>query len=142
MTKIAIAALVAVHFAVAVWHGNAHTALAVTLPPAKNAFVIIVIVIAPLVALSVLWTRYAVAAVWIFFLSMLGALLFGVYHHFVMVSPDHVAHLPAGSADDRSAFVTTASALAGLELIAVVYGAVRLRSVGRRSPAWPSATKV
>ena len=50
MTKIAIAVLVAIHLAVAVWHGNAHTALAIALPPEKNAFVIIVILIAPLVA--------------------------------------------------------------------------------------------
>ena len=40
MTKIAIAVLVALHLAVAVWHGNAHTALTIALPPEKSAFVV------------------------------------------------------------------------------------------------------
>jgi hypothetical protein len=60
MTKIAIAVLVGIHLAVAVWHGNAHTALAIALPPEKNAFVFLVILIAPLVAASLAWTRYVV----------------------------------------------------------------------------------
>jgi len=29
------------------------------------------------------WTRYVLVGVWIFFLSMLGAMLFGAYHHFI-----------------------------------------------------------
>ena len=52
MTKIAIAVLVAIHLAAALWHGHAHTALAIALPPEKNAFVFMVILIAPLVAAS------------------------------------------------------------------------------------------
>ena len=50
MTKIAITILVVIHLAVNVWHGNAHTELAIGLPSEKNAFVIVVILIAPLVA--------------------------------------------------------------------------------------------
>jgi len=33
MTRIPIAVLVAVHLAVAIWHGNAHSALVIVLPP-------------------------------------------------------------------------------------------------------------
>ena len=58
MTKILIAGLVAIHLAASVWHGSAHTQLAIALPPDKNAFVYVVILIAPVVAAGLVWTRY------------------------------------------------------------------------------------
>jgi hypothetical protein len=133
MTKIAIAVLVAIHLAVTVWHGNAHTALAIALPPEKNAFVFIVILIAPLVAASLVWTRYVLVGLWMIVLSMLGALLFGVYHHYLMVSPDNIGHLPHGSADAQSTFIASAAALALLELATALCGASYLRSLLRAS---------
>ena len=133
MTKIAIAVLVAIHLAVALWHGNAHTALAIALPPEKNAFVFIVILIAPLVAASLGWTRYVLVGVWMFLLSMLGALLFGAYHHYVLVSPDNIGHLPHGSADAQSTFIASAATLALLELASALYGAFCLGSLLRAS---------
>ena len=126
MTKIPTAVLVAIHFAVALWHGNAHTTLAIALPPEKNAFVFIVVLIAPLVAACLVWTRYVLVGVWMFFLSMLGAMLFGAYHHFVLVSPDNIGHLPHGSPDAQATFITSAAALALLELASALYGAFRL----------------
>jgi hypothetical protein len=133
MSKIAIVLLVAIHLGVAVWHGNAHTALAIALPPEKNAFVFIVILIAPLVAAALMWTRYVVVGVWMIFLSMLGALLFGAYHHYVMVSPDNIGHLPHGSADAQSTFIASAAALALVELTSTLYGAFCLWSLVRAS---------
>jgi hypothetical protein len=118
-----IAVLVAIHLAVTLWHGNAHTELAIALPPEKNAFVLVVILFAPLVATSLVWTRHALAGLWIFFLFMLGALLFGAYHHYILVSPDNIGHLPHGSADAHSTFITSAAALALLELVSALYGA-------------------
>ena len=141
MTKIAIAVLVAVHLAVAIWHGNAHTALAIALPPEKNAFVFVVILIAPLVAAILVWTRYVVAGVWTFFLSMLGALLFGAYHHFILVSPDNVGHLPIGSADAQAMFASSATAVALLELASALYGAFCLGSLLRASATLRGAGK-
>ena len=141
MTKIAIAVLVAIHLAVAVWHGNAHTALAISLPPAKNAFVIIVILIAPLVAAWLLWTRYVLLGAWMTLLSMLGALLFGAYHHYVMVSPDNIGHLPHGDADAQSTFVASAAALALLELAAALCGAFHLGTLRRGSATSAGARK-
>jgi hypothetical protein len=132
MTNIAIAVLVAIHFAVALWHGNAHTVLAIGLPPDKNAFVFVVILIAPLVAAFLVWTRYVVVGVWMFFLSMLGALLFGAYHHYILVSPDNIGHLPHGSADAHSTFIASAAALALLELASALYGAFCLGSRSAR----------
>jgi hypothetical protein len=63
---------------------------------------------------------------------MLGSFLFGVYHHFLVVSEDHVRHLPAGSADVQSAFIVSAAALAVLELVSTVYAAFCLARPGRK----------
>ena len=134
MTDIAIAVLVAIHLAVSLWHGNAHTALAIALPPEKNAFVILVILIAPLVAASLVWTRYVLVGLWMFFLSMLGALLFGAYHHYVLVSPDNIGHLPQGNADAHATFIATAAALAVLELASALYGAFSVGTLAAGAP--------
>ena len=127
-SNIAIAVLVTIHLAVALWHGNAHTELAISLPRAKNVFVLVVILIAPLVAGILVWTRHVLFGLWILVLFMLGALLFGAYHHYVLISPDNIGHLPSGSADDHSAFIASAAVLALLELALVLYGAFCLWS--------------
>jgi hypothetical membrane protein len=132
-----ITGLVAVHLGITLWHGNAHQRLGVTLSPEQKLFVYGVIVIAPIVATLLLWLHRETTGAWLFFLSMLGALLFGVYHHYVLVSADNVHYLPAGSAGVRAAFVTSAGALALLELAAVIYGALCLR---RFPPMRPSRT--
>lgn len=121
--KVAITALVAVHFLTTVWHGQAHTRLGVTLSPEDSAFVLSVVIVAPFVAVALIWMRRLGAGTWIFFLSMLGSFLFGAYHHYVKLSADHVQHLPQGSADARSAFIASAAALAVVELGSAIYGA-------------------
>lgn len=63
------------------------------------------------------------------FLSMLGAMLFGAYHHFILVSPDNIGHLPHGSPDAQATFILSAAALALLELASALYGAFRLGSL-------------
>jgi hypothetical membrane protein len=133
MARIAISVLVAIHLAVAMWHGTAHTALSIGLPPEKNAFLVLVILIAPLVAASLMWTRYPAIGAWIFVLSMVGALLFGVYHHYILVSPDNIGHLPHGSVADQSTFIASAAALALLELASALYGAFHLGRLPRVS---------
>lgn len=123
MTRIVITGLVAIHLAATLWHGGAHTQLAIGLPPEKTVFVFVVILIAPTVAAGLVWTRYMTAGVWMFFLAMLGALLFGAYHHYVLVSPDNIGHLPAGSPEAHSQFIASAGVIALLELAAALYGA-------------------
>ena len=133
--QIAMTVLVALHLAANAWHAVAHTGLSIALPPEKTAFVVIVILIAPLVSAWLIWTRYALAGAWMMGLSMLGGLLFGAYHHYVMVSPDNIGHLPHGSADAQSAFIASAAALALLELASALCGAFYLGTLLR-----PSAT--
>lgn len=120
--KIVITTLVVVHLVAAFWHGNAHTHLAINLSPGKNIFVYVVILIAPVVAGGLLWTRYFAIGLWVFALAMLGAFLFGAYHHYVMVSVDNIGHLPAGSAESHSQFIASAGMIALLELASALYG--------------------
>ena len=131
-TSIVIAVLVAIHLAVTLWHGNAHTELGIALPPEKNVFVVVVILIAPLVAAALVWTRHTLVGLWLFFLSMLGALLFGAYHHYILVSPDNIGRLPHGGANAHSTFIASAGALALLELASALYGAFCLGSRSAR----------
>jgi hypothetical protein len=129
--KAVLTALVAVHLLVTVWHGRAHAVLAVTLSPLQNAFVLVVIVLAPILAAILVWTRYLRSGAWIFFLSMLGSLLFGAWHHYVLISADNVHHLPGGGAGAQSSFIQSAAVLALLELVSTLYGVfclVRLRA--------------
>jgi hypothetical protein len=134
-SRILIAGLVTIHLAASVWHGSAHTQLAIALPPGKNVFVYVVILIAPIVAACLLWTRYISIGLWLFFLSMLGALLFGAYHHYVLVSPDNIAHLPGGSPESHSRFIASAAVIALLELASALVGACALGSHHERSRA-------
>lgn len=135
MTKIVITGLVAIHLVASLWHGSAHTQLAIGLPPAKTLFVYIVIIIAPIVAAVLVWTRYITIGLLVFFLSMLGALLFGAYHHYVLVSPDNISHLPAGSPESHSQFITSADVIALIELASVLYGSFCLGSHRAQSRA-------
>ncbi|HEX3726345.1 MAG TPA: hypothetical protein VHV08_08880 [Pirellulales bacterium] len=98
--------IVVVNEAINFIHGQAHERLAVGLQPWQWAFVWTVIVVAPLVAAALYWTRWRQAGAALLCASMLGSLLFGVFHHFVAVSPDHVSHLPAG--DAQGLFIVTA----------------------------------
>jgi hypothetical protein len=126
--RIVITGLVIVHLAATLWHGDAHTRLAIELSAEKNLFVYIVILIAPLMAPGLVWTRYATIGLWVFVLSMVGSLLFGIYHHYALISPDNVGHLPAGTPESHFQFIASAAVIALLELASAVYGALRLRS--------------
>jgi len=123
MARIALTGLAAVHLVVAIWHGAAHTELAVGLSAAQNLFVYVVVVVAPLVAVGLLWTRHVRLALWMFLSAMCGSLLFGVYYHYVCVSPDNIHHLPPGSDAAHERFVLSAAVLALIELASALSGA-------------------
>jgi hypothetical protein len=57
--------------------------------------------------------------------SMLGSFIFGACYHYLIISPDHVAHLPAGEA--RGLFRLTALLLLITEAAGVVVAAMGLR---------------
>lgn len=119
--------IVVANLIVNVLHGQAHTKLGVALTSWQQFFVITVIMLAPLVALVLSWTRYAKVGVWLLFLSMLGSLIFGACYHYVTISSDHVAHLPPGEA--RGLFRITALLLLVTETVGVLLAAIAIRAV-------------
>ena len=113
------------HLIVTVLHGQAHTRLGVGLSEWQNVYVLAVIVIAPLVALALSFTRFIRAGLWLLLASMLGSLIFGLCYHYIIISPDHVSHLPPGEA--RGMFRVTALLLLITEAFGVVLAALALR---------------
>jgi ACR3 family arsenite efflux pump ArsB len=113
------------HLVVSIVHGRAHESLAVGLSSWQNLYVLTVIVIAPLIAMLLIWTRLARAGFVLLVISMAGSLIFGVAYHYVVISPDHVSHLPPG--DAQGLFRTTALLLVLTELFGVVVGLWGLR---------------
>jgi hypothetical protein len=123
MTKLVITTAVIVHLVASLWHSSAHTHLSIELSTQQTLFVYLVIIIAPVIAAILVWTRYVSIGLWVFFVTMLGSFLFGVYHHYVLVSPDNIRHLPLGTAQSHSHFVTSAAVIAVIELASALYGA-------------------
>ncbi|MEX0676678.1 MAG: hypothetical protein WD063_06355 [Pirellulales bacterium] len=122
MNRIALGAtaIIVVRQFVAQLHGMAHEELGVGLAAWQWAFVYIVIAAAPLVALVLYWTRFARFGALLLGVSMLAGMLFGIYFHFIAVSPDNVAHLPAGHG--HGFFIATAIALVPIEIAGTAYG--------------------
>ncbi|MBC7930162.1 MAG: hypothetical protein H7Z38_06290 [Rubrivivax sp.] len=112
---------VAAHFAASVLHGLAHVETGVYLGPLGNLFVALVITVAPLVAAALLWTTRARAGALLLAGSMAGSLVFGVYNHFVVVSPDHVLHVPGAEAW-RRVFQVSSVLLALSEVAGCIVG--------------------
>ena len=121
--------IIFVHTAVNLPHGAAHIAEAIWLPLAANIFVVLVILIAPLVALGLLYTRWQYAGALLLLTSMLGALLFGIAFHFVLPGPDNVAQVPLGQW--HNSFLVTSVLLAMIEAIGAVVGAKMLYALHR-----------
>jgi ACR3 family arsenite efflux pump ArsB len=125
--KIVLLSTVAVlaHLVVSIVHGRAHERLAVGLSNWQNLYVLIVIVIAPLIAMVLTWTRLARIGFLLLVISMAGSLVFGVAYHYVVISLDHVSHLPPG--DAQGLFRTTALLLVLTELSGILVGWSGLR---------------
>jgi hypothetical protein len=83
-------AMVVAHLLVNIVHGLAHGELRVGLAPVASIFVIVVVLVFPLIAMGLLWTVKKRLGGILLSLSMFGSLLFGLYHHFLAVSSDHI----------------------------------------------------
>ncbi|HEX7296774.1 MAG TPA: hypothetical protein VF251_13530 [Pyrinomonadaceae bacterium] len=113
------------HLAVSFVHGYAHQQLGVGLSAWQNYYVIIVITVAPLVALALVWMRRGGVGFALLAISMVGSLIFGAYFHYVGISPDHVSHLPPG--DAQGTFRLTAVLLMVIEVFGLIVGVVGFR---------------
>lgn len=81
------------HALISFLHGTAHQNLDVQLSQLQTVFVAVVITITPIIAAVLLWKDVTTIGSILLVCSMTGSLIFGVYNHFVAISPDHVAHL-------------------------------------------------
>ena len=84
--------LVAIHFVVVVLHSIAHEVLKVKATTAQLAFIIPVIIVAPVVA-GFMIPKFTRAGTVLLFVSMLGSFVFGLYYHFIADTIDHVSHV-------------------------------------------------
>ena len=130
--KIVLTALGVLHLLSALWHGEAHALIEVQLSGLQNLYVLLVVLAAPVAGVVLLWSRFQYVGLWLFALSMMGACVFGVYHHYILVSPDNIAHLPAASADAHTQFIQSAAVITIVELGSALLGFFAL---GQAHPA-------
>ena len=128
--RVTTLAVIAIHFAVVVMHSAAHQILPVRATPAQLAFIVPVIIVAPVVAGFIL-SKFNKAGAGLFTLAMFGSFVFGVYYHFIADTIDHVAHVAhVQPAFWSQMFRLTSYLLAITELLGSAVGVMLL--VGRR----------
>jgi len=88
--------LVLAHVLVNIVHATAHLKLHIALGPVAMLFVIVVIIVCPLLATLLLWTSQQRFGLMLLALSMGASLMFGMYHHFVVMGLDRVGEQPPG----------------------------------------------
>ena len=129
--KIAAALIVLVHTIVMPVHGAAHLHLNVGLSAWANLYVLCIVGIGPIAGLSLLRSSRQRTGAAILFAAMGGALLFGLWNHFIAHGADHVMHLQAGAW--RVPFQATAVLLAASEAAGAVVAFMLLRVLTRQA---------
>ena len=124
--KLTALGLVGFHFLTVVVHSVAHEVLPVKATPAQLAFIVPVIILAPLVAGVMLWKFMRAGSV-VLLVSMLGSFAFGLYYHFVADTNDHVTHVARlQPAPWSAAFRVTAYLLLVSELLGAAVAGLSL----------------
>ena len=111
--------VVALHFLVGLAHGMAHSRLHIDMNLWQTAYILLVITVLPLLSGFLLW-RAVTGGFFLLLASMLGALIFGGYYHFIAVGADNVASL--GLHSWAPPFQVTAVMLAITEVAGVLTG--------------------
>ena len=125
--------VILIHLAVSLVHGLTHSRLEIGLNVTQTIFVLVVITVAPLVAGYLLLKDKLRSGGALLASSMAAAFLFGVFYHFIAPGADNVNHqLPFDLANWTRLFDETAVAIAGLEIIGLIFGILLvLKSRGR-----------
>jgi len=125
--------MILAHVAVNAVHGAAHRELAIPLSRSQELFIVLVIGIAPVLAGALIWRGIAFGGGLLLGASLAGALVFGIWNHFVAISHDHVSHLPiTGTPGWRILFQATAILLVPTEGLGC-WAALRLLKRGSGS---------
>ncbi|MEH2297035.1 hypothetical protein [Nostoc sp.] len=86
-------AIVVIHAIINGLHGLAHVEIPVALSLVQSLFVGIVIFPIPIIAAVLLWTQFYRIGSWLLLSSIAGSLLFGIYNHLIVISPDHLSQV-------------------------------------------------
>lgn len=113
-----LAAAVFGHLIISLIHGYAHAGAHVDLTAMQSAFVYMVILAGPLIGFALFFLRPRAGALLIA-AAMAGSLVFGLVNHFIVASPDHVAHVVE---QWRPLFTGTAVLLVATESLGVFLG--------------------
>lgn len=124
--------IVSLHTIVAFVHNQAHRQIHITLTAFQSTFALIVIVVAPPVAAAIIWRGRPRLGARVLVLSFLASLIFGLVNHFMIDSPDQLAHLPTDGWGQI--FTVSAYALVITELVGVLAGMALLRSSHHAQP--------
>lgn len=114
--------MIAVHTGVSLVHGNAHGHLAIGLSAFQSAFVAIFVLLIPLVAAVLLFTRWRRIAGALLAVSMAAGFFFGIYNHFLVAGHDNFFEVSA--AGWGNAFRWTVLLLAVTEALGCWAGAL------------------
>lgn len=117
-------AIVITHLGLIVAHGLAHSHLAIVLTVVQKLFVALVIVAAPLVAGYFIWRYRLRLGSALLTISMVAALIFGIYYHFIAAGPDNVDYdHPETPAKWHNLFEDTAIDVTLIEALGLFAGA-------------------
>jgi hypothetical protein len=132
--------LVILHLLVVMVHGQAHQQLHIEPSTWQRVFTVTVILIGPVLAMALLWTRFRKIGYAVLLATMAGSLVFGLAYHFFIPGSDNALELQSGHWE--SLFRSTAIWLAVTEAAAVVWSALALKrdqasqSSERANRAW------
>lgn len=126
----AVAWVVGLRAVITVLHALAHQSLAIPATTLDWSFRVLVISLAPLLALTLLFTtRAAKWGTWLLIVSLFASLVYGLLYHFVLPSDDNALTMPASSW--QPVFVATAYLLLLLEAAGTILTAQLLRTVNQ-----------
>ena len=117
--------IVILHLAVVMVHGKAHQQLHIDPSTWQRVFIVTVILIGPVLAMVLLWTRFRKIGYVVLLATMAGALAFGLAYHFLVHGSDNALELQSGPWE--SLFRSTSIWLAVTEVAAVVWSVFALQ---------------
>ena len=119
-------------------HGIAHQQLGVSISDFQSAYVFLVTLVAPIVAVIMLLflnnPKILLGGAWLLLVSMLASLLFGIVYHIVIPSSDNIFTVMQNSSLYSVVFTSTAVLLLIVEGVGTWVGAKAIRMVSKFVP--------
>ena len=130
--------VVLAHIVMNVVHGIAHQQLGVNISDFQSAYVFLVTLVAPIIAVIMLLflnkTKIVLGGAWLLLVSMLASLLFGLVYHIVIPSPDNIFTVMQNPSLYSVVFTSTAILLLIIEGIGTWVGAKATRMGAKFMP--------